>query len=253
MYFEVYSQVKSTSLKTVNIIQPRDFYLNSQMRTDLLGGTQTHVVRVQLPPNTIEWYYAFSVSSTENDRASLSLTTQLASIIDKTGLASVALSALYTPTGSYACNVYLLANSGSAQTFANGNSDWRHFSNYQLTSTRNGVNVVKDRQFLSGTWYVGFKNLLETQGINVTVEVVAVVEETEVDGSEWDKEIVDEMYNQILEPIKKAFGNERGEKIANCVMDKLQENYVPNDFKNMPEYKRKKVLQEIGGECEKGN
>ena len=105
------SQIKSTNLKTVNIIPPRDFYLNSQMRTDLLGGRQTHIVRVQLPPNTVEWYYAFSVRATQNDRAALDITKQLTNIVDRTGLASVALSALYNPPGSYACNSYLLAGS----------------------------------------------------------------------------------------------------------------------------------------------
>jgi hypothetical protein len=250
MSLTIKSQIRSTTLKTVNIIPPRDFYLNSQMRTDLLGGRQTHIVRVQLPPNTIEWYYAFSVRATQNDRVSLNVTKQLANIIDRTGLASVALSALYTPPGSYACDVYLMAGQNSAQSFANGNDGWRHYPNYRLTSTRNGVNVIKEKQFLAGTQYIGFKNPLSTQGINVTVEVVAIVEETQIDGNLWSKEMVDPLYDFMFEEMKKKYDTIKAKQMTQCFIDKVQQRIVPNDFKNMPKYKLEQVFQELGKECE---
>ena len=249
MSISVKSQIKSTNLKTVNIIPPRDFYLNSTLRTDLLGGRRTHFVRVQLPPNTIEWYYAFSVRATENDRAFLNITNQLTNIIDRTGLASVALGALYTPPGSYACNSYLLAGLNSAQNFANGNNNWKHYQTYQLTSTRNGVNSVKESQFLSGTWYIGFQNSLDTQGINVTVEVVAIVEETQIDGNLWSKEMIDPWYNLIFEDMKTKYEEVKAKQMTQCFMDKIQQRIVPNDFKNMPKYKLEQIFQELGKEC----
>lgn len=249
-FYNSNSQVVTKTLKTVNVVPTRDFYLNGEARSTFGTGVQYHVVTVELPENTVEWHYALSTTSNENQQASINLTSQLARIIDRTGLTSLAINSLFTPQGRHTCNVFLLADANSGRSFFNGQSNWRHYTKYGAMGIANGVISIREKGFFTqGTWYIGFKNPTITQGMNITVEVTAIVEESNVDNSVWEKTKIDQFYNLILPVFKKQFGDEKGQNFADCFVDKFTQKFKPEDFQSMPEYKMRNLMIEFGKEC----
>src|SRR5258706_14551657 len=75
----------------------------------IVTGQSRVRIKVDLPPNTLEWYYIFTSYSdkqaVEDKKESINLASQLTRVIDQTGTTASAFSVLFTPSGSNACSV----------------------------------------------------------------------------------------------------------------------------------------------------
>jgi len=137
------------------------------------------LIPIDLPVNTVEWYYAYTVARSENtETASINLLAQLTKILDPTGVSAVVTGVLLTPTGSGVCDIYLL-DQNSAPKFKDKVDNFGGSFNYVYSGTRENAknNTVQIKDVRTGRWFLGLKNPSLSEGINLTIEAVAVIEE----------------------------------------------------------------------------
>ncbi|HYC28095.1 MAG TPA: hypothetical protein VEB42_04750, partial [Chitinophagaceae bacterium] len=91
--------------KVVQVVSQQNFFLNGGVRSAFGGKSRTYF-EVQLPPNTIEWYYIVTTYPSEN-KTSLNLAQQLTKLL-ASGVTSILASAILAPTGSNSCDVFLM-------------------------------------------------------------------------------------------------------------------------------------------------
>ena len=143
------------TFKLVPLIKETQFNVHS--RTNI-GSDNQH--SIELPENTIEWYYAFSCVAIENKNTPLGFIAAVSSYFDPTkGLASEALKNFAAPSGYEDCNVILYDESG------------------MICNSRMNLmqGVVDEKKNVSGTYSLNFENPALTQGISVNFEAFAII------------------------------------------------------------------------------
>ena len=166
--------------KTVQVYSPQTFYLNGGNRATF-GGKSRVWYNIQLPENTVEWYYSFTTTKGQDPTESIQLMSQLTRMVDPTGFSAIATNAILTPSGAAVCDLYLM-DRPNADKFLEKVDNWGGSYNYLVNGSRlnykEGTVQVKDA--VSGSYCLGFKNPSAVQGITITFEVVAIVEEVKV-------------------------------------------------------------------------
>lgn len=142
-----------------------------------LGGTSRIPILVELPPNTVEWYYSFSTSEGESGTAMLNLGIQLYAASQLGPLGASAAKQIEVPKGSNAIDV-LLISVESKKDFELEKDD-KVLGYEAYCSLKASQAVMPINKLLTGSYYLGLKNTNNLNGINVTVEVVAIVEEAD--------------------------------------------------------------------------
>jgi tetratricopeptide (TPR) repeat protein len=176
----VNGQTVQKERKVVQVMTPQTFYLNGGTKA-LLGGKSRTWFNIPLPKNTVEWYYSFTTTKNENSSSTIGLLSQLTRLYDPTGMTAIATNAILTPSGAGVCDIYLMDRANSDK-FMYKVDNWAGSISYVVNGSRenykNGTVQIKD--ILSGNWCLGFKNPSATDGISITFEVVAIVEETKI-------------------------------------------------------------------------
>ncbi|MDF7815442.1 DUF1036 domain-containing protein [Hymenobacter sp. YC55] len=166
--------ITTKKYRTIKVLEPQQGYLVSYYNP---GNSRT-VIPVQLPPNTVSWYYEFTAFRNEAQlqaaRAQFKLVSELSRLVDNTGTLTLALNALSTPPGGSICNVYLLGNTQQTDLF----QAKKEFS-YLREGTRSSLTsaVVPVSQTASQQVYLGLQNPDNLYGIHYALEVVAIIEE----------------------------------------------------------------------------
>jgi len=190
--FSFHAQEVVKSYEPVTIIQTRVIELNGGTRSALLGGKSRESIKIDLPKNTVEWYYSFSTSTGVSGTKNLNLATQLAASVatkfnpygmalSVTGITKAVVSKFEVPQGSSSIDIYLCDNANIDKFNRKVDSFGGTYSYYRegtVNNTKSGTIQIDD--FTSGTWYIGIKNPSELDAVNVTIEVVAVVEKTTI-------------------------------------------------------------------------
>jgi hypothetical protein len=104
--FTSFCQVISKTRKVVPVMPQQTFYLNGGTRATF-GGTSRVYYLIQLPKNTVEWYYTFTTSQGKTENGSLNLLPQLTRLLDPSGLTAIVTSSILSPTGAMVCNILL--------------------------------------------------------------------------------------------------------------------------------------------------
>lgn len=173
-----FSQTTKLVLKTYQIIEERNIALNGGIRSQFGGKSRTYI-KIDLPPGTKEWYYSFSTRPGTSGTENLNLALQLSTLVTG-GLASSAINTagIKIPSGSASIDVYLLSsqwvNSFLEKADTKGVSI-PIITEGSVQNTRQAAVKIDDVK--EGTWYLALKNPSETDGINIFIEVVAIVEE----------------------------------------------------------------------------
>jgi hypothetical protein len=186
LFLSSYAQEETVHYKVVTFMTNQSFYLNGGARAAFGGKSRTYLY-FTLPTNTIEWYYAITTTPNENQNVSIGLANQLMKVVDPTGgIASTALSSLITPTGSGACDIYLLTDQQVLNKFI---SKEYQTPAYIMSGTRENFKqgVIPIRDAVRGTYYLAFRNPSGSQGINVNVEIAAIVAEKGVKSESQQK------------------------------------------------------------------
>lgn len=159
------------------VIQQRLIALNGGARSSV-GGKSRVPLKIDLPVNTLSWYYSFSTAPGMSGTANLNLAVQLATLaMDPTFTSSSMIDAIKVPVGSGSIDAYLL-DQNNADLFMskvdNDGGQFQYFREGSILNTKQGV--VEIDEIRTGTVYLGLKNPSTFDGINVTIEVVAIQE-----------------------------------------------------------------------------
>jgi len=170
------------TLTPVSVLEPQSFFINSGSNATFLGGKSRITVPVNLPANTVEWFYRFSASreagdieNVKNNFGLLGEVTKLLFNLTGVGAAinTLAVDKLTQPPGANYCDIYFLEHQYIGSFEAKADGQWRYFTEGSRENFRAGN--VKVTCCNSGSYYLGIKNPDATYGINVLVEVVALV------------------------------------------------------------------------------
>lgn len=208
--------------EVVPIQQEQTFLLESGASATLYGRSR-QLLKVTLPPGTVSWYYAVTTQSKTNASINLlGLASQLSRMVDPTGITSVALNALNTPQGQQSCDVYVITSAQSRKYFEE-KADQALFKRkqflYDTVTSRLGFKggIVQDQRWKKGSFYLGLRNPSAFENVQLTVEVVAIVEKVipaiAADSLKWqiqermadkllasgDSVLALEAYNQLLQ------------------------------------------------------
>lgn len=173
-----FSQQFETKRVEKVLITNRSIYLKGGFRASFSGASRIPI-KVDLPPNTVEWYYSFSTSRGESNSKNLGLGLQLAALIaDTSTLTSSLLSKIKVPAGEAHLDVYLCNKVNIDRFIRKVDNNGGSYSFYREGSVKSHKQaIVQIDDILSGTWYLGLKNPSTSTGLNINIEVVAIVEE----------------------------------------------------------------------------
>lgn len=253
-----WSQFYKTVLKEKVLFEEQSFYLNSKTR---IGGKSRNYIKIDLPRNTTRWYYVFTTTLNEsnglNEKKTINLGTQVAKFIGQ-GVISASGAGMMAnigyqivkPTGAGVCDIYLCDYTGYSQFFEEdilGFYKYERPSHFQEGTKENG----KDGTFQiddarNGTLYLCFKNPSPMEGVNVKIEVVAVVSE-EVFVNEWTQEGKQQFYDWCLGRFITQDASTKD--ICNCLRDRIVEKYTPSLYSNTSTSEKENQLKNTVNEC----
>ncbi len=171
-------QTITTKQTIQTLVLQRSIYLNGGARASL-GGKSRTAIQINLPTNTKSWYYSFSTSPGESGVANLNLALQLTAMATY-GLSTVAASKINVPPGSASIDACLM-DQANADLFIRkvdiDGGQYRIFREGLIENTKQGVIEIKEIN--QGTVYIGLKNPSTLEGVNIIIEVAAVVEYVE--------------------------------------------------------------------------
>ena len=149
----------------VPIVSQQSFYL---------GTTKTNreVLQINLPANTVEWYYTVTTRSGNGQFSNSDLTGQLVKLVDPNhGITNKA--AVRVPGGTGVCDVYLMTNPHEVKKYVTRQPAGSFLMNDSREHYVSGAVMVKD--FLDGSCFLVLRNPVSTRGVHVNVEVTAIV------------------------------------------------------------------------------
>ena len=252
-----FSQVQNKLKKVVNLIEPQSFYLNGGSRS-LVGGNSRIGFVINLPLNTVEWYYAFTTEQNKNSEQNIKLDNQLTNfILQVSGVPTNLLSLIQIPEGNGIIDIFLTDRKGYDNFFEKDMFGlWKYKSpshNIQGSRTNIKEGKVKIEDLINGSHFLVIRNTSSTTGINIKLEVVAIVEEIITDNSIWEKNNKDLLYNNFKKEIKKMFPSYNESKIedlSTCFTIKFTTNYKPEELKNLAEFELKAKIKEFLNDCD---
>lgn len=178
--------------KVVQLTPQQSFYLNGGTRSYFGGKSRTYF-KIDLPPNTVEWYYIYTTTPNIEKNQQLNLVPQLMKLMGSTSMAGFVLSSLTTPTGSGVIDIFLMnekcKNNLMSKDYLGAwtYDDPGHFEEGSVMNSKEGKVVINDIK--KGTVYIGFRNPSISTGININFEAAAIVEEIQQQTDEQSQAI----------------------------------------------------------------
>ena len=178
--FSTVNYAQDYILEPTQVISNREIYLNSGLSSQVEGASRTFI-QIDLPPNTVKWYYSFTTSVYDTAADNVNLMAQLTSIyLDPNGKANDVLAELKVPTGLYGIDVYLF-DYEDAEPFVNKedlviDNAYSYYIEGTVTNTKQAIVEVDD--VITDGLYLGIKNPDALIGVSISIEVVAIIKTT---------------------------------------------------------------------------
>jgi len=162
----------------VEVVQKaQKFYLNSGSHATFKGGKSRTTIPINLPDNTVKWYYEFSASRNESEvdnvNKALDLAGELSSLLDQSGILQLGINMLNQPPGSDYCDVYLIDHDNYTPFLSK--QQFRQYPEGTRENLKSGIVEVECCHNVP--LYLGLKNPDYKDGVHVVVEVAAIVKE----------------------------------------------------------------------------
>jgi len=167
--------VHTNILKAKKVQAEHKFYINSRSNDLVKGGKSRIILPIQLPKNTVSWYYEFTASRNESEVSNtintFNLLSELSDYAEKDGL-DTAVSKLTPPPGANICDIYLVDKEN-----ANLFRDKKEFL-FDLDGSRENfksgiVSVLAPKERMV---YLAIKNPDNIYGIHVGIQAIAMVQ-----------------------------------------------------------------------------
>ncbi len=243
-----YAQSYKNITEAVTLVEQRSIYLNGGVRAETVGGKSRITIPVDLPKNTSKWFYSFSTIEGKSGVKNLNLAIQLSSLlIDQSGSTAKILSEVEIPEGSASADIYLLRSNNEQAFREKWDNNGGNFYFVQEGSTMNTKQaIVQVDDITSGRVFIGLKNPSELNGLNVFIEVVAIVQK-EVYVDEWTVENMAILRSNCLKRFK-TNGDGKNE-VCNCLSKKITAEYTPSQYSNVSENSKESLLTSLFDTC----
>jgi hypothetical protein len=248
-----FGQYTKTEKTTKTLVQQRSIYLNGGARATV-GGKSRVVIPFDLPQNTVEWYYSFSTNAGTSGTKNLNLAVQLSTLlVDQSGTTASLMNQVKVPSGSSSIDVYLL-NSENQTAFEekldiNGGTFY-FISEGTVENTEQAVVKVDDVK--SGRWYLGLKNPSSLDGVNIFIEVTAIVQ-SKVYVDEWTVENKNKLKSNCL---ARFYTESTGKNdVCDCLVDKITTQNLPSQWNKQSTNSQQMINNSVTETCynETGN
>lgn len=177
--FQANAQESKQDFMAVPIISQQSFYLKAASPGSKNSGSN-QVLQINLPANTVEWYYTVTTKPGRGQFSNNDLTGQLVKLVDpQRGVPSKA--SVHVPAGTSVVDVYLMTNPPEAHNYVNKRSADGFLMNDSREHYVSGAIPVKD--YLDGSCFLVVLNPGSANGVNVNIEVTAIVLSTPVGSS----------------------------------------------------------------------
>jgi hypothetical protein len=155
----------------VPIISQQSIYLKAGS-VAIGSSSSRQVLQINLPANTVEWYYTITTRSGRSQFSNSDLTGQLVKLVDPDrGITPKA--SVHVPGGTGVCDVYLMTNPLEVNKYVNKRPAVSFLMNDSREHCISSVVPVKD--FLDGSCFLVVRNPSPSRGVNVNIEVTAIV------------------------------------------------------------------------------
>lgn len=244
------AQSTTTVLKEKSLIKGQTVYLNSKAR---LGGKNRLVIPIQLPANTVAWYYSFATVTTSNEKQrvqSSGLEMQIAKLITDgalnligAGLVTNVVAQLIKPSGSGSVDVYLTDSIGLKQfekTDLVGMYSYNVPVFYKEGTAQNSRNGIFQVPVVRKDLSLCLRNPSVTEGVAVSLDVVAIVSSKEYRDI-WSAKNTEMIYNDCLS--KFSIKDAASEKICDCAKNQITIKYLPSAFVNLSNSEKDKIIR----------
>jgi hypothetical protein len=250
-------KAQETKEEAIEVLSPQIFHVNSV--TSLSGSTRK-VVQLKLPANTIRWYYTYSASRDVNKvkevQHTYNLLAMLSRFIDESGTCAKAINYLGTPPGSDYCDVYLLSSHDDVSKFESKEDYISSKFIYHRPASQEGfvagTKEVTDPKHIRQTQYLGFRNKSMSYGVDVSLQVVAIVSKN--DEVSWTTEQKDDLYKSLRKELiksglRKQLDDDTIDTYVGCIMKKLTKKYSLEKLQALAEYEITEVFKGLSSEC----
>ncbi len=179
VYDTAYRTIQEKSLsnnhyKIVGLLPPTVYFIDRNLASSLFEDKSRITIPIELPENTAEWYYVYSVSrdkeKIEKSKMSINLAAELTKLVGQTGGLTFSPDTLTKPEGKELCRIYLLDYSNSKLFEAKSN--FRHYKEGSRENTSSGIVKIKTANISNA--FLGIRNPDMDFGIYVALEVVAI-------------------------------------------------------------------------------
>jgi hypothetical protein len=201
------------------------------------------VLEVDLPPNTVKWFYRFA--SAPNLTAAnkyLKETSPLSSWIDRSVEDSTLVFEIIEVSEEFPIvNVYLLTDSTSVDVFNSRISFNRSFftPKYSVLNAAKGWMVIEEEKFLTGKQYIGLMNPSILQEAHILLEVAALVNKPVPGKNGWTLPELENWYSEIVnlcsELPDSIITPEKIPIVAGCFVNALENRWDAAQYKSLNE------------------
>lgn len=235
--FSQLSRPYDTAFTVVTLTSPQSFYLDSRIVSQINGRSRL-TLPVQLPTGTIRWYYSFAAMESKNEPMEwVSLAAQLTKLVDKTGISATFISRFVQPTGTAACDIYVLDTEGGRFFEDKDDKKWQYDRN---TSRQNMTGGVVESYVSKPNFIIGLSNPSLKSGMNVRIEISAVVAKlTPVYNRNRQTNASSESLwsgakrEAIFQEFQSSFEGKLTPSVSEvsmCMLSKLVNNFTPEEF-----------------------
>lgn len=246
---KITAQVETKNLNIAKLVPEQNYLINGTANAALAGGRDRITIPVYLPEGTKEWVYVFSCSSSDNGQGVIQLCSNLTKAVDVSGTTSGVINSLTAPDGDSYCDVFLF-DKENKELFENDQEGYRSYNVGTKKNIKNGVMPINNLN--NGTYYIGIKNNYATTAINIKIEVAALVEQTEVDFTQWSVEKKNEMYQAVKDGlIQEGMEETNAKKLASCVIKKIVADTSIEAINKMADFEREEFFNKIEADCKK--
>jgi hypothetical protein len=164
------AQTSKKDYMVVPILSQQSFYLKRDVSKNNKGSHL--VLQVNLPANTVEWFYTITTKPGHGEFSNNDLTGQLVKLVDpELGISRNG--SISVPAGTGTCDVYLMTSLLELHKYVNKRAAVSFLTNDSREHFASGAVSVKD--FLDGSCFLIVRNPGSARGVNVNIEVTAVV------------------------------------------------------------------------------
>jgi hypothetical protein len=179
-YAYLTEQLVPVTFEKTQTLQKEQFYLNSRSNAFIKGGKDRIIFPVNLPRNTVEWFYIFTASRNESDiqntLKTFDLAGSLTTFINQDKSLQNAVASLNTPPGADICDIYLL-DEQNARLFIEG-EDFDYDMSASRENFKSGIIEVPGQS--NNKLFLGINNPDNIYGIHISFEIIAVVKKEEL-------------------------------------------------------------------------